>query len=453
MHIKVSKRRGLDLPIEGRPQGEVRSLAASPQIAFQIDALDSIRFKLLVKLGDHVKMGQPLLSDKDCSVRQFVSSAGGVLREIRRGPKRQLLSLVIDRSDSEEHHQHPLLDPEQASREQLIEHLCATGQFSQIRMRPFHILARPSEVPRSIFVKAVESAPFVPPTELQVAGHELDFQAGLKALVKLTTGVVHLVHAKGTPCAAFSDAEGVIRHTVEGPHPAGNHSVHIHFIDPILHATARVWTLDVHGVISIGKMLRTGQVHHERVIGIGGLGLSQERRGFFRVRNGHSIRALIGEDDAPLVRLISGDPLMGVQRQPDEFLDPEHFAFTALKPPVERKFLHFFRLGRGRYSTHRAYLSGHLRRERTYEMTTSLHGEERSFIDCAVYDRVMPMRIPTALLVKAILSGDYQRSEMLGLLEVAAEDFALPAFICPSKVEMVHIVREGLKRFAAEFLT
>jgi Na+-transporting NADH:ubiquinone oxidoreductase subunit A len=62
----------------------------------------------------------------------------------------------------------------------------------------------------------------------------------------------------------------------------------------------------------------------------------------------------------------------------------------------------------------------------------------------------MPMAIPTMQLIKSILAEDFDLAEELGLLEVIPEDFVLPTFICPSKIEMVDIVKQGLKRYAAE---
>ncbi len=62
--------------------------------------------------------------------------------------------------------------------------------------------------------------------------------------------------------------------------------------------------------------------------------------------------------------------------------------------------------------------------------TTSLHGEPRPFVTNETYEKVMPMRIPTMLLVKALLAEDYDLAEELGLLEVDSEDFALPPPLC-----------------------
>ena len=64
----------------------------------------------------------------------------------------------------------------------------------------------------------------------------------------------------------------------------------------------------------------------------------------------------------------------------------------------------------------------------------------------------MPMRIPTMHLVRAVQAEDFDLAEELGLLEIDAEDFALPTFICPSKVEMSDIIKRGLQLHAKESL-
>ena len=107
--------------------------------------------------------------------------------------------------------------------------------------------------------------------------------------------------------------------------------------------------------------------------------------------------------------------------------------------------LHFFRWKSPSFTSSKAYLQ-----KINEPVSTRLHGEERAFIDPNIYDRVMPLQIPTVPLIKSILAGDFETAEILGILEVAPEDFALPTFICPSKIEMVEIVRMGLQKMAAE---
>ncbi len=64
----------------------------------------------------------------------------------------------------------------------------------------------------------------------------------------------------------------------------------------------------------------------------------------------------------------------------------------------------------------------------------------------------MPLDVPVMLLAKAVLAEDFELAEQYGLLEVDSEDFALPAFICPSKIELVEIIKKGLKQYSKEIL-
>lgn len=66
------------------------------------------------------------------------------------------------------------------------------------------------------------------------------------------------------------------------------------------------------------------------------------------------------------------------------------------------------------------------------------------------YDKVLPMDIMPEYSIKAIIAGDIDRMEQLGIYEVAPEDFALCEFVCSSKMELQRIVREGLDMLRRE---
>jgi len=460
-HIKVTK--GLDIPIEGKPEGNILQLipsgAASPlaapsHLALDLTPYEETKFHLLAKVGDLVKRGQPLVEDKDFLGRMFVSPAGGTVKEIRRGLKRRLLDIVIEVSKTEEIEQNPPVDLSKIDREELLGTLERGGLMAHMRQRPFNLLANPQKIPRSIFVKAIESVPLTPPAEMQVQGQESAFQYGLEALARLTTGKVHLVHRKGTSCRAFLDAKNVVIHTVEGPHPAGNVSLHIQEIDPIRSPEDVIWTLNAHDVVAMGHFLKTGTYYVDRVISIAGPGILEGMTGYFRVREGYPISVLIsGRLKKGLVRLISGDVLMGRKVDSGDFLGYYDYGVCAVPENLTRQFLSFMRLGTDEFTASGAYLSGHFdNTRREYAFTTNQHGEHRFFIDSSLYDRVMPLDVETMPLVKAILAEDYDLAAELGLLEVDGEDFALPTFVCPSKMEMVDIVKRGLKRYATDTL-
>lgn len=451
--MKIVVKKGLDIPIAGRPEGAPQQLPRVPsQIALDLSPFDEVGFKLLVKVGDAVNVGQPLAENKAFPGQMFVSPAGGHVSEIRRGHKRRLLAIVIQVGATEKFEEYGTHNPQQISREELLCLFSRSGLFSHIRLRPFNLIPDPKIVPRAIFVTAIDSRPFAPPYEMQLQGHEAYFQAGLDALSQLTSGRVHLVYRYKSPCTAFTEARNVEKHEALGPHPVGNSSLHIHKIAPIRTPEDYVWSLTALDVLIIGKMVVEGHYWTERLISLAGSGLLKERRGFFRARMGYPVKDLI-ENRLPnqWLRLISGDPLTGSRVEPSDFLGFEHRSLCAIPENDKREPFHFLRLGVRKFSATRAYLSGRLPTPKEgYVLTTSQHGEERAFVDATIYNRVMPMRIPTAFLIKAILAEDFETAERLGLLEVVPEDFALPAFIDPSKIDMMEIVKGGLSRYAKE---
>ena len=95
------------------------------------------------------------------------------------------------------------------------------------------------------------------------------------------------------------------------------------------------------------------------------------------------------------------------------------------------------------FSTSRSYLSW-LFKGRQYELDARIKGGERHMIMSGEYDRVLPMDIYAEYLIKAIISGNIDRQEELGIYEVAPEDFALAEFVDSSKLPLQEIVRKGL---------
>ena len=73
-----------------------------------------------------------------------------------------------------------------------------------------------------------------------------------------------------------------------------------------------------------------------------------------------------------------------------------------------------------------------------------MNGGHRALVQTGYYENVFPMDIHPMHLVKSIMYEDLEEMEALGLLEVAEEDFALCEVICPSKIPVQEVVREGL---------
>lgn len=450
--MDFSIKKGLDIPMEGSPEGEMLPFPTPSQVALCFDPFEEQRFKLLVKVGDPVKIGTPLAMSKTEPPLMFVSPGGGTVSSIVRGEKRRLCAIVVELGDSEEKLQHEPIILHKASGEEILERLRLGGALAHLRARPFNRLVSPLDHPRDIFVQAIASAPFAVPFELQVAGREKEFQIGLDALGHLTEGQVHLVHHKDSGFAPFCNAQGVSIHRASGPHPIGNPSVHIHKISPIRSVQDVVWTLTALDCVIIGSLISKGEYPVQRIVSIAGNGILPHKRRYYEARAGLAISDCIADriiNDE--LQLISGDPLSGHGVSNIDFMGFDHTAFCSIPKNQKRESFHFFRIGGKKYTATKAYLSGHRPPPPYgYSFTTNQHGEERPFIDARVYRKVMPMRIPTMFLIKAVLAEDFELAEQLGLLEVAPEDFALPAFICPSKIDMISIIKKGLVTYSRE---
>ena len=74
--------------------------------------------------------------------------------------------------------------------------------------------------------------------------------------------------------------------------------------------------------------------------------------------------------------------------------------------------------------------------KKEYVIDARIKGGERHMIMSNEYDRVFPMDIFPEYLVKAIIAGDIDRMEALGIYEVAPEDslsansYVLPKWKC-----------------------
>ena len=85
-----------------------------------------------------------------------------------------------------------------------------------------------------------------------------------------------------------------------------------------------------------------------------------------------------------------------------------------------------------------------------YVLDEKMNGGERAFVVTGLYDKYLPMDIYPLYLIKAILAGDIDKMENLGIYEVIEEDLALCEFVDPSKNEIQAIVRKGIDLMVKE---
>lgn len=424
-------------------------------------ALDPREFRvkprLDVKEGDKVRRGAPLFHDKGNERLRGCAPAAGTIAAIKFGPRRVVESIEIDvdQKDPAESFKRYSLDLlRTVTRDQVLDQLLASGYLAYVRQRPFSVTADPETRPKSVFVNAASTGPFRTDVRAALAGQEDAFLAGLLAMKPLTDGPVNLVlHG------ALDDYPDVLRrsevasvHTFSGPHPAGNTSVHIHHLDPIVPGDT-VWAVDAADLVQIGRLFLEGELPPTRVIALGGPGVQAEARGHYRVRTGADLGALFeGKLAEGNQRVINGDVLAGEKLKGIAFLPFFARGFTVLPEDTERRFMGWLAPGGDRYSQSRTFLSTWTARGRAWALGTNKNGSGRAMVLTGLYDRFMPMNIMVDYLVRAVLANDSDEAIKLGILETDPEDFALCSFACPSKIDVVGIMRNGLAAVEEEGL-
>lgn len=401
--------------------------------------------KLVVEVGAHVKAGDALFFDKTRPEIMYAAPVSGVLKEVVRGEKRKILSVVIE-ADAEVQYRDYDVIPSVATAERadIVEFLLQSGAWAYIRQRPYDIVADAAAMPKAIFVSTFDTAPLAPNLELSLAGQETAYEKGLQVLARLSKRVFVGLSANGDAASAFASikVKGVQQHWVKGQHPAGNVGVHIHHIDPINMGEA-VWTLDVHGVIAIGKLFLTGVFDTSRIIALTGAELAEPT--YVRVHQGIAISRLpLALKDAQMpVRYVSGDVLSGTKVGADGHLCFYDDQVSVLQEGDYYEIFGWLMPQKGHPTVSRTFPGGFFP-DATYVADTNTNGEKRAFVMTGQYESVLPMDILPQYLFRAIQTNDLEKMEGLGLLELTEEDVALCEYVCTSKQPLQQMLRDGL---------
>ena len=188
--IKLKK--GLDINLQGKAAESLVELPLAKEYAVSPLDFENVTPKLLVKVGDKVKAGEPLFFDKNNPRVLFTSPVSGTVSAVNRGEKRKILNVTVAADAQQESAEFALLDLQKATREEVIETLLKSGLWTMILQRPYGIVANPADEPKAIFVSAFDSAPLAADMNFALKGEKENLQKGLEVLSKLSNGKVHL---------------------------------------------------------------------------------------------------------------------------------------------------------------------------------------------------------------------------------------------------------------------
>jgi Na+-transporting NADH:ubiquinone oxidoreductase subunit A len=439
MSRTIRLKKGLDIPLKGAAEKSLAGEINSYRFGVKPIDFPGLIPKLEVKPGDQVKAGSALFHDKLHPEIKFTSPVSGTVLSVERGERRKMLEITVDKNGID-FIDFGKADPSALTREKIIDRLLASGLWPAVRQRPYHIIAKPGNIPKSVFISGFDTAPLAPDYDFIIKNSQaILFSTGLKAVSKLTGGKINLV--LNNEKSVLNNTPGVEISYFSGPHPAGNVGVHIHHLDPVNKGEV-VWYINLQDVISIGRLFTEGIYKPERIVALTGSEVAHPQ--YYTMLSGGSLTPMLsGNIKSGNVRCISGNVLTGTKVASDGYLGYYDSQVTVIPEGDYYEFFGWAAPGAKKYSFHKTFLSSLLNR-RDYTLDTNLHGGERAFVMTGQYEKVVPMDIYPMQLCKAILAGDIDLMENLGIYEVAEEDFALCEFICPSKIEIQSIIRNGL---------
>jgi len=322
--------------------------------------------------------------------------------------------------------------------------------FAFMKQRPYDVIADPTVAPRAIFISAFDSNPLAPDFEYVLKGEEANFQTGLDALAKIAKTYLGIsIKQKST---ALTQAKNVTVTVFDGPNPAGNVGVQINHVAPVVKGET-VWTIGAEAVIFIGRLFNTGRVDLTRTVAV--TGSEVVKPAYCKLKVGalltHVFAGNVTKDKE--LRYISGNVLTGKQVKPNGFLGAFDSQLTVIPEGDDiHEMLGWIMPRFNQFSVNRSYFSWLMGNKKEYVLDARIKGGERHMIMSGEYDKVFPMDILPEFLIKAIIAGDIDRMEALGIYEVAPEDFALCEFVDSSKLELQRIVRAGLDMLRAEMM-
>jgi Na+-transporting NADH:ubiquinone oxidoreductase subunit A len=439
--IKIKK--GLNLPITGEPEQVLSKSNLAQKVALLGDDYVGMRPTMAVKVGDKVKLGQLLFTDKKIAGVKYTSPGAGDVIEVNRGKKRKFLSVVIQLKGSDEitFTSYTEEQLENIKRDDVVHRLIESGMWTCLRSRPFSKVANPETTPNSIFITAMDSNPLAPAVDKIVEGNKHNFLNGLKIISKLTEGKVFLCKYPETEIPV-PEIKNIQVEEFDGLHPAGNVGTHIHFLDPVSRKKT-VWHIDAQDVIATGVLFTTGKINVERVISLAGPGVSNPR--LIRTRIGASVEDITaGELKNGENRIVSGSVLSGhTAAGPTAYLGRYHQQISVLAEGRKRVFFGWVSPGFKLYSFKKILLSS-LTPKKKFNFDTALHGGKRAIVPIGSYEKVFPLDMLPTYLLRALAVNDVEEAENLGCLELSEEDLSLCTFVCPSKINHGENLRKTL---------
>lgn len=443
--IKVKNTK--DIRLKGKPKEEVLSLDNSKQVALCPSLIPLIKPKMLVKVGDKVKIGTPIFFDKQDSDLKFASPASGIVEDIIYGDRRAIDAVVIKCSDKDEYEQNAISDISSINAKTLKQEIANSGLWGIFRQFPFLNIPKTDEaLPNSIYISMDEDEPYYPLSQIYLRDNLDDFKSGLKAINKLFSSVN--ISASSNNKEILNTLDGIITHKIKGNYPANNAGSFLYY-DKTDAKQNNSCTIKPQDIIKLGHMLNTGKYLNKRIITISGSLLGKPTHAI--VKEGAQIKDILSNENIKEEhRIVVGGTFKGRSAKEDNYLGFGEEAIHILSQELKQDMFGFMKFGFNKHTLSRAYLS-FLMPKKEIQADVSLYGENRSCISCGICPSVCPVELFPQEIMKNLLADRRGEALELGMLDCV--ECGLCTYACPCKIEVADIIKQAKNNLYKELNT
>ena len=413
---------GLDVPLHGSVKNNNLDTIYTKFSAVLADDYFGLKPKILVREGDHVLKGAPLLEDKTNPGFTVNSPVNGVIQEINRGEKRALVSIVINKTNDDS------VAFDQSNNK--LENLRNASLWDSFRERPFNRVPNINTRPDFLFINACKADGLeASPNQILEVEAE-NFLAGIKFLVDALGCEINLCSYSNIYIGELD----VNQYVVEGKYPAGNSSIHIQNIKPLTKNT-KTWTINWQDVVRIGNSVKSGNFCFDKYVSICGPACDEPK--VVKTNLGANMEELTAGTLSTNLRRVSGSLLYG--RSGDSYSDYlTRYSNQISLVSDERKatFFNWLQPGLENHSNSNVFLSSFLKPEK-FNFDTNINGGYRAIVPIGVFDEVNPYEIDSTLFLKSLAIGDLVALRELGIFDLSEEDMSIFSYVCPSKYDYV----------------
>ena len=427
---KIKMKGGLDVPLHGSVKNNNLDTIYTKFSAVLADDYFGLKPKILVREGDHVLKGAPLLEDKTNPGFTVNSPVNGVIHEINRGEKRALVSIVINKTNDDS------VAFDQSNNK--LENLRNASLWDSFRERPFNRVPNINTRPDFLFINACKADGLeASPNQILEVEAE-NFLAGIKFLVDALGCEINLCSYSNIYIGELD----VNQYVVEGKYPAGNSSIHIQNIKPLTKNT-KTWTINWQDVVRIGNSVKSGNFCFDKYVSICGPACEEPK--IVKTNLGANMEELTAGTLSTNLRKVSGSLLYG--RSGDSYSDYlTRYSNQISLVSDERKatFFNWLQPGFENHSNSNVFLSSFLKPEK-FNFDTNINGGYRAIVPIGVFDEVNPYEIDSTLFLKSLAIADLVALRELGIFDLSDEDMGIFSYVCPSKYDYVALFNDCME--------